>query len=109
VAAAEQSLRAARAELDSLRNKLVLDYRGSILSAREASQRLAVAGRSRESAEESLRITRARYTEGSADVTELLTAQNGLTATRAREESARYDLWTAQSNVERAGGKLGRE
>lgn len=109
VAAAEQSLRAARAELDSLRNKLVLDYRGSILSAREASQRLAVAGRSRESAEESLRITRARYTEGSADVTELLTAQNGLTATRAREESARYDLWTALSNVERAGGRLGGE
>ena len=39
-------------------------------------------------------------------MTELLTAQNGLTATRAREEGARYDLWTALSNVERAGGQL---
>lgn len=107
VAAAQQGLLAARAELESLRNKLMLDYRSATLAAREAAQRLDVARRSRESADEALRITRARYSEGSADVTELLTAQNGLTATRTREESARYDLWTAISNIERAGGKLG--
>ena len=106
VAAADQALRAARAELASLRNRLVLDYRGATLAGREAAQRLEVARRSRESATEALRITRARYTEGSAEVTELLTAQNGLAATRTREESARYDLWTALSNVERAAGRL---
>lgn len=106
VAEAAQAREAARADLQSLRNRLALDYRSAVLSAREAAQRLDVSQRSRENAEEALRITRARYTEGSAEVTELLTAQNGLTATRAREESARYDLWTARSNVERATGQL---
>lgn len=106
VAGAAQALEAARADLQSLHNRLALDYRSAVLTGREAAQRLEVAQRSRKNAEEALRITRARYTEGSADVTELLTAQNGLTATRAREESARYDLWTALSNVERAAGRL---
>ncbi len=106
VGAAAQALAAARADLASLRNRLALDYRSAVLTVREAGQRLEVARRSQESAEEALRITRVRYTEGSADVTELLTAQNGLTATRTREESARYDLWTALSNVERAAGRL---
>lgn len=109
VAAAAQAREAARADLQSLHNRLALDYRSAVLSTREAAQRLDVSQRSRKNAEEALRITRARYTEGSADVTELLTAQNGLTATRAREESARYDLWTALSNVERAAGRLADE
>ena len=37
-----------------------------------------------ESAEEALRITRERYEQGAADITELLTAQFGLTDTRTR-------------------------
>jgi len=109
VAAAARAADAARASVASLRNRLLLEYRSAAIGVREAAQRLDVAGRSRESAAEALRITRARYAEGAADVTELLTAQTGLTANRVREESARYDLWPAASNLRRAGGDPGLE
>ena len=55
VAAAAQAREAARADLQSLHNRLALDYRSAVLTTRE---------------------------------------------------SARYDLWTALSNVERAAGRL---
>ncbi len=106
--AAAAALRAARAEEASLRNRLALEFRQAELFASEAGRRLAVSVRIRETAEEALRITRARYQEGSADVTELLTAQTALTAARAREEGARYDRLIALSNMERAAGLLGR-
>jgi OMF family outer membrane factor len=59
-----------------------------------------------ESASESLRITRVRYREGVAGITDLLTAQVGLTAMRTRSVAALYDHATAVSNLQRARGEL---
>jgi outer membrane protein len=67
-------------------------------------ERVDVAGKSLASAEEALRITRERYQQGAADITELLTAQVGRTATRTRLAAARYDYLIARSNLERAQG-----
>ena len=74
-----------------------------------ATLALDVAGKSLASAEEALRITRERYQQGATDITELLTAQVGLTATRTRLAAARYDYLIARSNLERAQGRLGME
>ncbi len=107
-AAAEQKARtaAAKAAAQKALNNLRLDLKQAQLEAREAWERLNVTQQSVASAEEALRITRERYRQGAADVTELLTAQVGLTATRSRDTAAYYDLLVAQSNLKRARGEL---
>ena len=96
---------AARAEEDKARNNLRLDLKQAILQTKDAWERLNVARRSVDSAEEALRITRERYQQGAADLPELLTAEVGLTGTRTRDVAAYYDYLTAQSNVARAKGE----
>ena len=106
VRAAAADYEAARAELEQLRNRLRFDLRAAWLGARDAFERLEVTDRSVESAEEALRMTRERYEQGAADITELLAAQLGATAIRTRRTVARYDYLMALSNVERARGRL---
>ena len=103
-ARAEQE--AARAEEQKARNQLRLDLKQAFLQATEAWERLAVAGKSVESAKEALRITQERYAQGAADITDLLTAQVGLTATQTRNVAAQYDYLSALANYERAQGGL---
>jgi outer membrane protein len=96
----------AAANVAKAQNDLKLDAIQARLQAQEARERLDVAQRSLSSAEEALRITREQYQQGAADVTILLTAQVGLTATQSRHVAAYYDYLTALSNLERAQGKL---
>lgn len=98
-----------RAGLDSLRNHLTLDLRNAHFNALEAWERLDVVRRSRTSAEEALRITRQRYEQGAAEITELLTAQVGLTSTQTRSAAAQYDYVIALANLRRALGEGGPE
>jgi outer membrane protein TolC len=107
-AAAEAKARAAAAKAVAQKalNNLRLDLRQAQLAGSEAWERLAVTQHSVVSAEEALRITSERYRQGAADVTDLLTAQVGLTATRSRSTAAYYDLLVAQSNLKRARGEL---
>lgn len=100
---------AARADVARATNELRLDLRQATLGVGEAFERVDVATKSLESAEEALRITRERYQQGAADITELLTAQVGRTATRTRLAAARYDYLIALSNLDRAQGVLGKE
>lgn len=103
---AKAGLAAAEAEAEQVRNRLALDLKQAQLGREEAWQRLGVARVAVASAGEVLRITRERYAQGSAGVTELLTAQVALTASRSRVVAAQYDYLTARSNVERATGSL---
>jgi len=103
---AESEWLAARMEAEAVRNTLRLDLRRACLQATEAWERLTVTGKSVRSAREALRITGERYEQGAADVTILLTAEVGLTATRTRDVAAYYDYLVALSNVERAKGRL---
>ena len=97
---------AAQAEVEKVRNELDLDLQQAQIQAGEASERLQVARKSIGSAEEALRITRERYEQGAADITELLTAQVGLTAGKTRLSSATFALFTADANLKRAQGLL---
>lgn len=104
VASAKAREAEARAKADSLRNQLRLDLQRAHLNNLEAWSRINVARKGVSSADEANRITRDRYEEGSADITELLGAQVGLTASRTREINARFDYLIATADLARARG-----
>lgn len=106
VAGAKSQARAAEAEVEKTANMLQLDMTSAGLQLEESWERLDVARKIIENAQEALRITQERYRQGAATVTELLTAQVGLTGSRTRHVAALYDYLIAQSNVERAKGQL---
>ncbi len=106
LAGAKAMLRSAQAMSEKVRNQLKLDLKQATLREEESWERMAVVEKSAQSAEEALRITRERYQEGAADITELMTAQVGYTGTRTRRLAAYYDYKVAQSDVDRACGKL---
>ena len=103
---AEAEWRAARQDEENVRNKIKQDLQSARIQAVESWQRLETIRKSVESASESLRITQVRYREGVAGITDLLTAQVGLTAMRTRSVAAVYDLAAAVSNLQRARGEL---
>ncbi len=107
-AEARAQFAAARAEWRQAAANLRFDLHAAHLNASEAFERIEVARKSVESAEEALRITRERYQGGAADVTELLTAELGLTGVRTRRVAAQYDYLTALQNLARARGELAR-
>jgi outer membrane protein TolC len=94
----------ARALLEQTRQHLALDIRNAQLESESAHERLTVTGKTVESAEESLRITRQRYEQGAVDITELLNAEVALAVTRMRKAAARYEYLIARANVDRARG-----
>jgi len=106
VSGASAQQRAAEAEVEKAASNLRLDLTSASIQAEESWNRLDVARKSIENAEEALRITQQRYQQGAADLSELLTAQVGLTGTRTRNVAALYDYWIALSNLERAKGQL---
>ena len=106
VAGASARQRAAEAEAEKAASNLRLDLTSASIQAGEAWERLDVARKSIESAEEALRITQQRYEQGAADLPQLLTAHTGLTGTRTRNVAAMYDYLIALSNLDRARGGL---
>jgi len=106
VAQARADLDAARHEAVAARSSVALDVKRAGLMFDEAIERAEVARKSVENALEAARITRERYRQGVADISILLTAELGLTATRSRNVAARYDCLVARSNLARARGEL---
>ncbi len=103
---AEAEWRAAQKDEEMVRNRLKQELQSARIQAAESWQRLETIRKSVESALESLRITQVRYREGVAGITDLLTAQVGLSALRTRRVAAVYDLAAAISNLQRASGEL---
>ncbi len=98
-----------KAEIAKTRLMLQFDVTQAQIALEEAQERLEVTKKNVENAREALRITRERYQQGAADITELLTAEVGLHALRTRDVAARYDWLIAQSNLERARGLLAKK
>ncbi len=94
----------AEAMLRDLENRLQFELEQARVEAADARQRIDVLERSTSSAEEAFRITRSRYEEGAADITELLAAQVSLTAVATRSLNAYFDYMIALANVKRASG-----
>lgn len=106
ISQAKAEWKAAVRDAEQARNQLRLDLRQAYLRATESWERFDLARKSLESATEALRIAREQYRQGAADVTTILTAQVGLTATRTRNVAAYYDYVIALANIERAQGAL---
>jgi outer membrane protein TolC len=102
--AARAEWQTAQNEIHKARNDLRLDLHQAFLKAMDAWERLEVSEKSIQSASEALRITSELYKQGVAEITELLTAQVGLTAQKTRSVAAYYDYLTALSNYDRARG-----
>ena len=68
---AEAEWRAAQQDAENVRNEIKQDLRRARIEAAESWQRLETIRKSVESASESLRITRVRYREGVAGITDL--------------------------------------
>ncbi len=94
----------AEAQERALSQAVRLDIAQADAEARDARARYDVSGKGLESADEALRITRERYQQGSADISELLNAETALASARLRREGARYEFFTARSNQARARG-----
>ncbi len=76
------------------------------IQARNAKERWEAANVNERSAERALRATRDRYKEGAATLSDLLTAQAGLTAIQHRKSVAYYEYLIAQAAIARAQGTL---
>lgn len=106
VSVAKAQWHATHAEEQQIARQLQLDLTEARLRVTDAWERLQVARKTRQTAEEALRIARERYQQGAAELAELLTAQTGLTATRSRAVAALYDYHLARVNWARARGEL---
>ncbi|MEI6083497.1 MAG: TolC family protein [Verrucomicrobiota bacterium] len=102
----------ARANLESARQQerklalaITLETRQAQLSFEEAQARLDTTGKSGAQAEESVTITKDRYANGLALLTQLLDAETALTAARQRRAAAETDVLIAQAALDRALGK----
>ncbi|MFU8780182.1 MAG: TolC family protein [Kiritimatiellia bacterium] len=94
----------ARASIQQTLTQLELEAKQAYLHMQEAWQRIQVTEHASTSADEALRITRALYQEGAADIATLLVAELALTETRMRATAARYDYLIALSNAKRTAG-----
>ena len=103
---AKANSQGAAARARSIHDKLELELQQAQLSLNESAKRSTVALTAIESAAEALRITRALYQEGAADISQLLVAEVGQTESRTRAAAAFFDVRIAEAAVGRANGTL---
>lgn len=101
-----QQAAAARAAEKQLQLALSLQVRKARTDALAASERIAVTEATVAQAEESLRILRNRYSNGLANVTDILRADTALLDARTRRLAAIYDQRMAAIALEAAAGTL---
>ena len=96
----------ATAEQDHLADQIrfeVVRAHQQFISARE---RVAVAARSVDQAQETLRIVQDRHQEGLTTITEVLRAETALLRARLNVLAARYDYYVGYANVLLMSGRL---
>lgn len=109
VAEARANLAAAREELRKTELSLELEAQQAHLNLNEVQSRLATTERVVAQAEESLQITKERYANGLALLTQLLDAETALTAARQRRAAAEADCQIARAALDRALGYAWKE
>jgi len=105
VAEARANLAAARDALRKTELALELEAQQAHLNLNEAQSRLATTERVVAQAEESLQITKERYANGLALLTQLLDADSALTAARQRRAAAEADYQIARAALDKALGR----
>ena len=109
VAEARANLSAAREELRKTELALQLEAKQAQLNLNEAQARLATTGQAVAQADESLQITKERYANGLALLTQLLDAETALTTARQRRAAAEADCQIARAALDRALGYAWKE
>ena len=109
VAEARANLESARQQERKVALGVTLETRQAQLNLEETQARLDTTGKSVEQAEESVQITKDRYANGLALLTQLLDAENALTAARQRRAAVGTDLLIARAALDHALGKIWKE
>jgi outer membrane protein len=95
-------------ELQTMRG-VELEVQQAWLALKEALERRQVTGKTRERAEEDLRVSEGRYQEGVGNILDVLDAQAALTQAKINEVVASYDIATATARLDRATGAESQE
>ena len=101
---ARQDEEQAKIQLEQVKLGISLEIRQALTNMVNAAARLAVAERQLASAEENYRISKVRLASGEGITLEITDALTQLTQARTGVVSARYDYWTAYSELQRAAG-----
>ena len=101
---AEASLRAARATLDDIRSQVERDVLTAISGVEWALREVEVSTGNTTLSRQEVDLTRARFTQGISDNTELVNAQTRLSQAEDAHIRARYTLGVARANLARATG-----
>jgi outer membrane protein len=101
---ARQDEEQAKIQLEQVRLGISLEVRQAITNMVNAAARLTVAERQLAAAQENYRISRVRLAAGEGITLEITDALTQLTQARTAVVSARYDYWTAYSELQRAVG-----
>jgi outer membrane protein TolC len=96
----------AAAEQDHLADQIRLEVVRAHQQFGSARERVAVAARSVDQAQEALRIVQDRYQEGLTTITEVLRAETALLRARLNVLAARYDYYVGYANVLLMSGRL---
>ncbi len=91
-------------QLAQVRLGISLEVRQALTSMTNAAARLEVAQRQLAASEENYRISRVRFAADEGTTLEITDALTQLTQARSSVVSARYDAWTAYSELQRAVG-----
>ena len=105
VAEARANLASARETLRKTELNLELEAQQARLNLDEAQSRLGTTERVVAQADESLQITKERYSNGLALLTQLLDAETALTAARQRRAAAEADQQIARAALDKAQGR----
>jgi outer membrane protein len=98
--------RATSREKSDLESWIALEVRGAWLGAGEARERVRVAERAVEQAEENMRVVSDRYRNGESTNTEVLDAERLRSQSISNRDGARYDAALADLRLARAAGLL---
>ena len=109
VAEARANLDVAREQLRKLELGLQLEAKQAQLNLTEAQSRLETTTQVITQAEESVQITKERYAQGLALLTQLFDAETALTAARQRRAAAEVDVLIARAALDKALGKNWKE
>jgi outer membrane protein TolC len=104
VSEANANASAAREQERKLRLAVSLETQQARLELQQANERLEVGEKTVAQAEESLSLTRDRFTQGLALATQLIDAQTALTAAQVRRADAQADVQISTAALRRALG-----
>lgn len=106
IAAAEQRLRVAEAEVQRTRLTVEDEVRRAVATLDETLKRGETAERGRQAADEALRLVRLQYQGGSAPITRYLEAETDRAEASLRAIMAHYEAYIAEAQLRQAVGTV---